>query len=465
MYYPILLILFSGIPQVISANEYEPKAMLKKGIAIQAKDPIGALAFYRKALFARYPGPKIVNRVKVGYQIAIQSLMEKKKLDKALQLTDEILGLPIKGVESFLTFKMVIAHDKGDYNLSILYANQIVSLSGASDNTHFFKGKSYHGLKAYKLALQSFANISGQFPGKRTVKVLTGDSYYHRGNLERAKAVFREAQALKSSPDVERMLKKIESESGLEKEFRFSDKSPYFILRAHKDRIVKIEETLGYLLDGIYVDLAGSFGFYPETPIQVIIYEPDKRSWSSNLKNPQWSAGVYDGEVRIPGLELERDEYELETLLRHEITHLFLDSMARHSIPTWLNEGIAQYFEKPFVYEGEGAFSVREEAPISARTKELVSQALKSKKIISFEKISGSFNGFERATAELAYGQSLLMARYFMETQGPWKLQRMLREIFMGGPFEAAFQAQCAMSSEEFFLAWGVAQKDKWKLP
>jgi|GEM_PF-1033363 len=471
-FYPLLIIFLLGLSSLFSTlvfgespQDYDPAVMLKKGLEAQAKEPIQALDYYRKAYFSRYPNQEVINRLKSGYRVVIQSLIEKKEWDRAEKMVDEALSFPIAGIENFYAFKMQIASDRGDHNLAILYANQLASLTSPGDQTHFFKGKSYYYLKSYKLAIESLRNISDGFPGIRAAKVWIGDSYFHRRELEQARTYLQQAQSLKQTEDVEKLLKKIETDLALEADFISSDISSYFSISVHKDKISEVEERLGPMLEGIYVDLTQSLHFFPEIPIRVIVYQSGNRSWTSNLKNPNWAAGAYDGEIRIPGKELDTDDYELETLLRHEMTHLFLDALTRNTIPTWMNEGLAQYFEKPFLYEGEGAFSTREEAPLTPRQRDVTTQAITSKKLLTMEELEGSFNKFNRDKAELAYAQAHLMVRFFMETQGSWKLIRMLREIFMGSPFEAAFEAQCGLSSEEFYLTWQVRQKDRWKLP
>ena len=439
-----------------------PSQLVKQGMDIESKNPQGAVELYKKAYFSGYPDNQISNRLKSGYRILIQSLIEKKEWDLAERMVDEVLKLPLEGVENFYAFKMQIASDSGNHNLAILYANQLASSTEPSNQTHYFKGKSFHKLKSFKLAIDSLTKITKDFAGYRGVKVLLGDSYYHRRQLQEAKASLQEAQNFKQTPDVDALLAKIETDMTMENDFMATEKPTYFSISAHKDELQAVQDRLVPILEGIYVDLAQTINFYPEIPIQVIVYEEGNRSWSSGLRNPKWAAGAYDGEIRIPGKELKAEDYELETLLRHELVHLFLDALTRHSIPTWFNEGLAQYYEKPFVYEGENSFMTREEAPLSKNQQSIATKALSTNQLLDVSELSGSFNQFNRDKAELAYAQSHLMVRYFMETEGQWKLVRMLREIFMGSPFEAAFEAQSGLSPAEFYLEWQVWQPKQW---
>jgi hypothetical protein len=63
------------------------------------------------------------------------------------------------------------------------------------------------------------------------------------------------------------------------------------------------------------------------------------------LGGPAWSAGYFDGKVRIPVRGLTRLDTHIEATLRHELTHAFLYSRAGSDCPRWLQEGMAEYCE------------------------------------------------------------------------------------------------------------------------
>jgi len=460
----IKLFVFLCLALSLNANDFDPGNLLKKASDLKSRTPNKALDFLKQAYFVRFPGPETEKKLIQGFHAAIQKQIKAKKYKKAKPLIKEALSFSPRDKYPFLRYQMIAAYEEGDFNQCIVFADEINSTLRPTDDTHFFKGRSYHQLKAFKLAVENFDKISDKFTGLRTVYALTGDSYFHRGEYDYALESLERAQKLKSSKDVAARIAKIKANQKLEQGYSISPPSPYFVIRTSQDKLEKIKGQIEEMLNGIYQDLAQTLVFYPETPVSVVIYEAEKRDWLSGLKNPGWSAGVYDGEVRIPRNELDQDDVKIETLLRHELMHLFLDGLTRHSIPTWFNEGIAQYYEKPFSFEGDEAFEKREDAPLPKGFKQRLSKAFKTKGLYNYDQLSGSFQGFKRDGALLAYAQSLLMVKYFIESHGLWKLQRLLREIFLGTAFEVGFKTQTGLNPPEFYAKWKQFQKGAWKL-
>src|SRR5258708_25657056 len=60
---------------------------------------------------------------------------------------------------------------------------------------------------------------------------------------------------------------------------------------------------------------------------------------------PAWTAAMNDGKIRIPVSGLTSMTPSLQRVLRHELTHSFIDQIARGRAPQWLHEGVAQLEE------------------------------------------------------------------------------------------------------------------------
>ncbi len=107
-----------------------------------------------------------------------------------------------------------------------------------------------------------------------------------------------------------------------------------------------ILETLEFSLE----EFISKYSFKePKTPVEVILYPQDR--FKKVLKHgPQWASGVFDGRIRVSipssGTPTNEKFNQVERILRHELTHALLASMTMfRTMPTWINEGIAQRLE------------------------------------------------------------------------------------------------------------------------
>ena len=57
---------------------------------------------------------------------------------------------------------------------------------------------------------------------------------------------------------------------------------------------------------------------------------------------PAWSAAMNDGKIRVPISGVKTVTPQLSSVLRHELTHSFVQQIAHGRAPQWLNEGVAQ---------------------------------------------------------------------------------------------------------------------------
>jgi len=81
---------------------------------------------------------------------------------------------------------------------------------------------------------------------------------------------------------------------------------------------------------------------------------------------PSWAGAVNDGKLRIPVGGLSSITPQVERVLKHELTHSFVASIAAGRCPTWLNEGLAQ------VMEGRDSSETGQElAPLFRQRKEI----------------------------------------------------------------------------------------------
>jgi hypothetical protein len=114
----------------------------------------------------------------------------------------------------------------------------------------------------------------------------------------------------------------------------------------------------------------------------------------------EWSAGLYDGSIRVallepsPGIETQR-------AFAHEIVHACLVQLGHW--PAWLHEGLAQRFS--------GAASSQEE-------RELVKQMVSRRALPPLAQLDGSWAKLDAASARAAYATALIAAEMLHQRRG-----------------------------------------------
>lgn len=118
----------------------------------------------------------------------------------------------------------------------------------------------------------------------------------------------------------------------------------------HVDPEVKLRAAvIGRVAQGIAEEAAEATGTTPRDHLTVVIYASISE-FHDQTHAPPWSAGLYDGAVRIP-YQAGHELGIAVRALRHEIMHAQLHA-GIGCMPTWFDEGIATYFAgDPDVHE------------------------------------------------------------------------------------------------------------------
>lgn len=153
---------------------------------------------------------------------------------------------------------------------------------------------------------------------------------------------------------------------------------------------------------------------------------------------PGWSGGIYDGKIRIPIGGIEQETPGLRRLLYHEYTHAVVRAIAPRC-PTWLNEGLAQYFEG------------RE---IDTRQREALRRIAQSGKLPALSSLEGSFTGLDGNQAVFVYLFSLSSVRYMIDSFGLYRVKNVLDELAIGADTGKAISSGIMLSYEEFQRGW-----------
>jgi len=188
-------------------------------------------------------------------------------------------------------------------------------------------------------------------------------------------------------------------------------------------------------LEEAYEHTRGLLGEAREEPVDVILYTREEFRTHQGASLARVAAGLYSqGAIRING-GAELTEQTKATLV-HEYVHAAVDELCGggHQLPTWLNEGLAEYVEWRYL-GGDGPPVVIGNA---------LRGAARSGRLPS---LSGLSSGMliQSSDPGMAYATSAVAVRELMRRGGASRLLTLIREVGQGTPFDKALQAHYGM--------------------
>jgi hypothetical protein len=115
---------------------------------------------------------------------------------------------------------------------------------------------------------------------------------------------------------------------------------------------------------------------------------------------------------------------ELSRVLRHELTHSFIQQKTHGRAPTWIQEGVAQWME--------GRRSDENAA--------VLIQVYDQGQAASLGRLEGSWMGLPKSVAGYSYAWALANIEYIVETQGTGDVERILERVAAGESTEQALK-------------------------
>ncbi len=183
------------------------------------------------------------------------------------------------------------------------------------------------------------------------------------------------------------------------------------------------------ILDNVSSDVGSDLDFYQKEPINVILYT--RRQFVDITEAPSWSDGIFDGNIRIPVGGGGIDKTALSAVLHHEYTHAVIHTEVSGHVPTWLDEGVAQYEEHWARRRKAGDFTP---VPLSS--------------------LDSTFTKMDTARANEAYAESLSAIRYYVDRYGMYSLSQLIKEMGKGKDVSGAMNYAAGVSLPEFEQDW-----------
>jgi len=200
------------------------------------------------------------------------------------------------------------------------------------------------------------------------------------------------------------------------------------------------DEPLGLgvlrVLDRAWEEYEKRLGFTPGLPVVVVLQTA--RSFHDTTRAPEWAAAWNDGEIRVPVMGLEEPTPALVRVLRHELVHSFVAARTGTNCPTWLHEGLAQWFE--------GGEPDREDTTLAPLAR--------SGGLPRLESLEPPFVGLSETRAAVAYAQSLSVVAHLLKRGGEEGLRRLIEALAAGIPAAEALPATLALTYAELQSDW-----------
>jgi tetratricopeptide (TPR) repeat protein len=281
-------------------------------------------------------------------------------------------------------------------------------------------------------------------PEDPRVRELLGDVYYRMGRTPLAIREWQAALPSNTSPGLLYKLKKALTENDEDINFDDVDR-PHFLIRYEGT----VEETIGRVvasaLESEYYDLSRELHFTPGSPVKVMLYT--NQEFLDATRAPTWVSGLNDGEIRVPVEGLSEMTPKLRRILRHELTHSFVNAMTGGNCPSWFHEGLAQL--------REGSDHTDPYPRLSA--------ARADGSLMPLWTLEGPLLNESRDKALLAYAQALSATEYLAARKGHAALLQILRLLSERYTMGDALKRVVGLDYREFQTAW-EADLDRYSL-
>lgn len=266
---------------------------------------------------------------------------------------------------------------------------------------------------------------------------LLGDLAYQSQQLKEAGKYWEKAAALGKTESLVLKIEKLKREAPVELDLAHYGAS-HFIIRYKRDNREFQGYQLKQVLEEAHRQISRDFNYFPDTKVAVILYE--EAEFRQVFQAPHWSAGLFDGKIRLPAYEEGKvNPTELEKLVFHELTHAFVFELAGQGCPAWLNEGLAQHQEDKIKPIDLGIFK----------------GALRDKKLLAFEQMASGLENIKDAKrVALFYQQAFLITRFIIERYRLYRVVDMLKQIRSGKTFEEALKKATGLSAKQFEQQW-----------
>ena len=251
---------------------------------------------------------------------------------------------------------------------------------------------------------------------------LAGWAYFGLNKMDQAVVEWKHAEALRPDPEVQAALQKAQRDSEEEQQYK-ENESSHFTLRYSGGAEPSLARSVLRTLEKHFAAIESELNYSPPDSIGVILYT--KQVFADITQAPNWVGALNDGRIRVPVQGLTDVTQELSRVLKHELTHSFVQQKTRGHAPTWIQEGLAQWME--------GKRSDMNAAALLT--------IFRSNPELSSAHFEGNWMKFSNQDAAVAYAWALANVELIIRSDGGTELDRILGRLAEGDSAQNAVRA------------------------
>jgi len=273
----------------------------------------------------------------------------------------------------------------------------------------------------FKESLEYLQRAERVAPKSADVYKLEGWAFYGMNRPDQAVAQWKKSLALRPDADTQTALDKALRDKAEEENYK-ENESAHFLLKYNGEAQPTLAREVLHALEAHYEAIESELNFSPPDPIGVVLYT--QQSFADITRAPGWVGALNDGRIRVPVQGLTAVDSELSRVLRHELTHSFIQQKTHGHVPTWIQEGVAQWME----------------GKRSDENATVLVQVYDAGQAAPLGRLEGSWMGLPGDMARYAYAWALANVEYIVQTQGMGDIERILDRLAAGSSTEQALR-------------------------
>ena len=283
----------------------------------------------------------------------------------------------------------------------------------------------------------NFREVLKRNPDNTAALNYLAEMHWRKEELEDARTYWKRSLEVKDSAEIREKLSRLDREQTASANYD-STVSNHFLIRYDGGQgVISLTSEISEYLEEAYRVLSSQYDLYPSEPFVVILYP--RQQYFNVVDVPMWSAGANDGKIKLPIKGLSALNDELKAVLIHELSHSFVDRKTLKNSPAWVQEGLAKYAE------GER---------MTTQGKQYLKNLIASGNLPRFQRLHGTFAGFNAQTAGLLYLQSLSFIEYLIDRNRLYQMNQFLDRLGKQETVTEAFEGVYLVSLEDMENRW-----------